>query len=452
MSDAAISVQRLRLVAPRGAPLRTLQARVEDALRTSSKPALLAHRFVLVRRLRLTLPREASAQTLALRLEDEWRRIEAAARPIESADDDAAAVWAADEVQARLHLLERWLRAAPAAAWFWQRLLPAVSPTAPLPARVAALLAAPLAEDWPAPIERVLRQRLLDAAWPRLDAAALAAAVFDLLAPPLRAAVPWVRSAVHTITAPAAAARGHAGSAPAPPAPAEAASTPAGATMQTPPRDARAALLRAKLVENRAAAPPSPRPLGSDDNRREHVPVAADSTGTAPAAARQTAPPDVTPAAVSASTAALYAAPLVSAWAGLWLLLPLLRRAGFEQEAQPLPLLAALLRHAAARCDFDAAPRAWIESVAALATEAAATTMAPQAAAWWRRARIACVRDARLPLKRLLRRPGRVLLAPHRVDVEFALAQADIRIRRAGFDLDPGYLPWLDCIVRLHYR
>ena len=70
---------------------------------------------------------------------------------------------------------------------------------------------------------------------------------------------------------------------------------------------------------------------------------------------------------------------------------------------------------------------------------------------WWRRARWACVRQARLPLRRLLRRPGRIWLSTHRIDLWLPLAQADIRIRRAGFDIDPGYVPWLDCVIHFHY-
>jgi len=36
-------------------------------------------------------------------------------------------------------------------------------------------------------------------------------------------------------------------------------------------------------------------------------------------------------------------------------------------------------------------------------------------------------------------------------ELRLPLAQADIRLRRAGFDIDPGYLPWLDTVVHFHY-
>ena len=37
------------------------------------------------------------------------------------------------------------------------------------------------------------------------------------------------------------------------------------------------------------------------------------------------------------------------------------------------------------------------------------------------------------------------------LDVSLPLDQADIRVRRAGLDLDPGWLPWFGRVVRFHY-
>ncbi len=144
MSAADINVQRLRLVADRHVSGHALRARVEDALRISSKPLALAHRFVLLRRLRLRLPREASAQSLALQLEAQWRAIESLAQPLAQASSEAGAVWAVDELQARRLLLQRWLRDEPTEAWFWRRLLPAARPSMPLLQRLAIALFAAL--------------------------------------------------------------------------------------------------------------------------------------------------------------------------------------------------------------------------------------------------------------------------------------------------------------------
>jgi hypothetical protein len=51
----------------------------------------------------------------------------------------------------------------------------------------------------------------------------------------------------------------------------------------------------------------------------------------------------------------------------------------------------------------------------------------------------------------LIRRPGYVALTSTHLDVFFALRDADIRVRRAGLDLDPGWLPWYGRVVLFHY-
>ena len=140
MTDIDLTVQRLRLRGAARLPMQALRSRIEEGLRISSKPAALSQRFVLLRRLRLRLPREVSAQSLALQLEREWRALEAQAQPMARAAPDAAAVWAADEAQARELLLQRWLAGQDTEAWFWRRLLPAVAPSQPLDLRLRALL------------------------------------------------------------------------------------------------------------------------------------------------------------------------------------------------------------------------------------------------------------------------------------------------------------------------
>ncbi len=54
-------------------------------------------------------------------------------------------------------------------------------------------------------------------------------------------------------------------------------------------------------------------------------------------------------------------------------------------------------------------------------------------------------------LQGLVCRPGRLLATPTHLEVFFAHHQIDVRIRRAGADLDPGWLPWLGRVVRFHY-
>ena len=48
-------------------------------------------------------------------------------------------------------------------------------------------------------------------------------------------------------------------------------------------------------------------------------------------------------------------------------------------------------------------------------------------------------------------RPGRIEREPGWVDVHLALADVDVDVRRAGLDLDPGWVPWLGCVVRFRY-
>ena len=37
------------------------------------------------------------------------------------------------------------------------------------------------------------------------------------------------------------------------------------------------------------------------------------------------------------------------------------------------------------------------------------------------------------------------------IEVRFPLSAVDTRVRRAGLDLDPDFVPWLGCVVRFSY-
>jgi hypothetical protein len=52
----------------------------------------------------------------------------------------------------------------------------------------------------------------------------------------------------------------------------------------------------------------------------------------------------------------------------------------------------------------------------------------------------------------VIRRSGVIRYAPGWVEVRMPLAQVDIDIRRAGLDLDPGWVPWLGTVVRYVYE
>ena len=42
------------------------------------------------------------------------------------------------------------------------------------------------------------------------------------------------------------------------------------------------------------------------------------------------------------------------------------------------------------------------------------------------------------------------LSATH-ADLHFGLADSDLRVRRLGLDIDPGWLPWFGRVVGFHY-
>lgn len=61
-------------------------------------------------------------------------------------------------------------------------------------------------------------------------------------------------------------------------------------------------------------------------------------------------------------------------------------------------------------------------------------------------------RHARLSLRALVRRKALLHATPTHVDLTFRLHEADIRLRAAGLDLNPGWVPWLGRVVSFHYR
>jgi hypothetical protein len=71
--------------------------------------------------------------------------------------------------------------------------------------------------------------------------------------------------------------------------------------------------------------------------------------------------------------------------------------------------------------------------------------------AWITALRRWCRRYAQMGLHTLIGRPGRVAFTRTHLDVLLDHQQADIRIRRVGLDLDPGWVPWFGRVVSFHY-
>ncbi len=51
----------------------------------------------------------------------------------------------------------------------------------------------------------------------------------------------------------------------------------------------------------------------------------------------------------------------------------------------------------------------------------------------------------------MVTRSGYVATTRTHLDVTFDQTQLDIGIRRAGLDIDPGWVPWLGRIIYIHY-
>lgn len=61
-------------------------------------------------------------------------------------------------------------------------------------------------------------------------------------------------------------------------------------------------------------------------------------------------------------------------------------------------------------------------------------------------------RYAGLGVAALVARPARLSLTPTHADMEFELSSVNLAVRRAGLDLDPGWLAWFGRVVSFHYR
>jgi hypothetical protein len=159
-----------------------------------------------------------------------------------------------------------------------------------------------------------------------------------------------------------------------------------------------------------------------------------------------------------------------TAWAGLLFLLATAERVGvpgaivddLRFAARPLPWV---LRRAAEALGVPAGdpavavfagadparPEPWDP---ALPAEAAAVA---ELAERWAAATLAVLDpDGRDPdgpdlLTALLHRPGVLRWLPGWAELEMPLDTVDLDVRRAGLDLDPGWVPWLGVVVRYRY-
>ena len=61
-------------------------------------------------------------------------------------------------------------------------------------------------------------------------------------------------------------------------------------------------------------------------------------------------------------------------------------------------------------------------------------------------------RYAKMSLRSLVLREGRIAVTRTHLDFLFNIDQLDIRIRKAGLDINPGWVKWLGMVVQFHYQ
>jgi hypothetical protein len=76
----------------------------------------------------------------------------------------------------------------------------------------------------------------------------------------------------------------------------------------------------------------------------------------------------------------------------------------------------------------------------------------PSSREWRNKIRRYCRYGTGMSLTAIARRRGRIAVSRNHLDVVFDFSSIDIRIRRAGLDSNPQWLPWLGRVVQFHYE
>ncbi len=185
-----------------------------------------------------------------------------------------------------------------------------------------------------------------------------------------------------------------------------------------------------------------------------------------------TTPPDLRPAVTP-----WYCSGLPTSVAGLFFLMNALERIGIARafsaglgSADP-QFAARLMQRFAVRAGVgpDDPIRLWIDSIVTTAPDtapiacdadwwpsnlpASRTTASIDylARIWYLAVLRWCWRTGKLTLPVIVSRGGVFSVNRTDLDVSMPLDEADVRVRRLGLDLDPGWLPWFGRVVRFHY-
>lgn len=446
-----LTVMRARITLPGRAkdpPARPwLQAGIEDALRCASRPASFAGHVVAIKRLRVRRRASESLAELVQRIEAAWQALARSAVHYTLARESHEAVWFDGEMEARVALIEGWLRAEnQPLPWYCARLeaiLPAVARTPvslPMQVRIARAIGAPLART----SSRAQRE-FLHTAFARLRAARQAVRVIGA----------WGESEAQAVLA--SLGQGMAG----PPAPGRGGVDAGGSRIGDEKSSGRGAGAQPDGVAHWSATHALLLALIDADGagvlgRRQANRL--DPTREPPGAHPWKADPGKTSARDPAGRPipeSIPAGGLRSAWAGLLFLPALIERSGlaaafgaFERGAAETAA-ATLLLAAADWMNIDRDDP--LREVLAPLFATASPQHAQFAQAQLRAARIWAVRELRLPLRHIAHRRGRVIATAARVDVAFPMFDADLRLRRAGIDSDPRWLPWLGLSLYFHF-
>jgi hypothetical protein len=143
--------------------------------------------------------------------------------------------------------------------------------------------------------------------------------------------------------------------------------------------------------------------------------------------------------------------------AGLYFLLNALQRLEFAEEASTPQFVARVLQKLAAHAGVanEDPILGWVTQTLLQSSRGGLTRMSPdeerRVRVWCVRVRRWCWRTGGIRVREVVWRRGMVSLNRTDLDVSLPLEEVDLRIRRLGLDLDPGWLPWFGRVVRFHY-
>jgi hypothetical protein len=144
--------------------------------------------------------------------------------------------------------------------------------------------------------------------------------------------------------------------------------------------------------------------------------------------------------------------------AGIWLLLPLLRELGLAAYLREHSELAVaglgwgVLAAAARRLAVPVEDPLWRELAPPRTPAGDSAELMRAAGAWCDQVETWCAERATLSLADIVLRTGWLYTTRTHVDLFFDLGAVDLRVRRLGLDLDPGWVPWLGRVVTFYYE